>query len=144
MIEIAPMTAADIPEAISLWQNTPGISLRDADRPEALEHYLVRNPQMSFIARDGQTLIGTSLCGHDGRRGYLNHVTVAPEYRGRGIGRTLVEHCLEALKAASIGRCHLLVFKDNREGQRFWEHIGWQDRSALQLMSIALTDSENA
>ena len=103
MISIRPMVATDIPAALALWQGLPGIGLRNADRPEALARYLERNPGCSFVAsgEDGE-IVGVSLCGHDGRRGYLHHAAVLPAYRRRGIGRRLVEHCLAALRDEGI------------------------------------------
>jgi ribosomal protein S18 acetylase RimI-like enzyme len=138
------MTVADIGDALSLWQRSEGVSLRDADSPEALTLYLERNPGASFVARDGPTLVGVSLAGHDGRRGLLHHVAVAAPYRRQGIGRGLVERCLAALKKEGVMKCHILVFADNAEGKRFWTKLGWHERNGLQLMSFTHPGMDNA
>jgi N-acetylglutamate synthase len=92
MIHLRPMVVEDIPAALLLWQGLPGIGLRDADSPRALAKYLARNPACSFVAvTEAGVLAGVSLAGHDGRRGYLHHVAVRPEYRRQGLGRQLVE-----------------------------------------------------
>lgn len=144
MIVYAPMTPADIDEARALWSATEGMCLRDADSPEALTRYLERNAGMSCVARENGCLVGVSLAGHDGRRGYLNHVAVASAHRKHGIGRKLVELCLAALREHGIMKCHLFVYQGNEEGKKFWNHIGWRQRGGLDLMSITLGDSENA
>ena len=75
MVTLRPMVEEDIPAALALWQGLPGIGLREADSPEALSRYLRRNPGCSFVAAsDANELVGVSLAGHDGRRGYLHHV----------------------------------------------------------------------
>jgi ribosomal protein S18 acetylase RimI-like enzyme len=144
MLKFVPMTPADINEALALWTRTEGMGLRDVDSPEAIARYLARNPGCSYAVRDEQKLAGVSLAGHDGRRGFLHHVAVAPAYRKQGVGRALVEHCLAALKEQGIFKCHLFVFQHNEEGKKFWERLGWQARTTVQPMSIILSDSENA
>jgi ribosomal protein S18 acetylase RimI-like enzyme len=137
MSEIKPMTPGDIAEALALWTGMPGIVLRDEDCPEALTGYLRRNPGFSHVARERGRLVGVSLAGHDGRRGYLHHVAVARDLRLRGVGRSLVEHCLAALRREGIARCHILVNGDNDEGFKFWQHLGWAERTTLKLLSAS-------
>jgi ribosomal protein S18 acetylase RimI-like enzyme len=144
VIEIAPLTTADYPAVLRLWQSTEGITVRDVDSPDAAQRYLQRNPGLSFVARDGDQVIGAVLCGHDGRRGYLNHLAVAAGYRNRGIGSALVERCLAALQESGIGKCHLFVLDDNLPGQAFWKRTGWTPRNDLVMMSRTLSGSPNA
>ncbi len=140
MFQFRTMTEADIPLALALWRNTPGITLRDADSPAALARYLERNAGLSMVALHGATLAGVALVGHDGRRGYLHHVAVAPAYRRRGLGRELVQRCLTGLLAEGISKCHIFVNADNEDGKKFWHAVGWSERAGLQLMSITLGD----
>jgi N-acetylglutamate synthase len=136
VIDYRPITVADIPAALEMWTGMAGITLREADTPEMLARYLRRNPGMSILAQDGPRVVGTSLAGHDGRRGYLHHVAVHPDYRRRGIGRTLVEKCLAALLDDGILKCHLFVNTDNVEGKQFWRVLGWSERPGINLMSV--------
>ena len=83
-VVIRPMTITDYEAVRALWTSCEGVGLNDADRPEALSAYLERNPGMSFVAQQGDAIVGAVLCGHDGRRGYLNHLAVSPAHRHRG------------------------------------------------------------
>ena len=83
---------------------------------------------------DGQ-LAGAVLCGTDGRRGYLHHLAVASQHRRQGIGETLVERCLNGLKAQGYHKCHIFVYGGNVDGQAFWERVGWKLRTDLMIMS---------
>lgn len=87
MLNIRTMTPADYDAVLSLMQGTPGISLRDADSRSATERYLARNPGLSFVAEAAGRLIACVMCGHDGRRGYLQHALVLPEYRAKASHR---------------------------------------------------------
>ena len=145
MVTIRPMTEADIPAALALWQGQPGIGLRDADSPPALARYLNRNPGCSFVAVDAAgELVGVSLAGHDGRRGCLHHVAVSPASRKQGIGRRLVEACLAALHAEGIGKVNFWVKADNADGLAFWNRLGGRERPELVTVSIILGDNPNA
>ena len=132
---IRPFTSADIPAALELWRCTEGMGLGDVDNPAALAGYLARNPGLSVVAEVGDRLVGAALCGHDGRRGYLYHVAVAAAQRGQGLGRALVQACLDGLARAGISRCHLFVFNANEDGLAFWEHQGWLRRGDLAVFS---------
>ena len=127
--------------AYALWQRCAGIGMSDADSAENIRPYLQRNPGMSFVALDNNIIVGTILCGHDGRRGYIHHLAVDSGYRLRGIARRLVEKSLSALGAHGIQKCHLFIMTDNGPGMRFWETIGWTFRSDLGIMSVNIEPS---
>lgn len=135
MVQIRPMQAGDIPAAQELWGRTEGMGTGKADTPPALTAFLDRNPGLSVVAETDGHLVGTALCGHDGRRGMLYHVAVDTACRGQGLGRALVSACLEGLARAGIARCHLFVFNANAGGLAFWEHEGWQRRTDLTAFS---------
>lgn len=142
MISYSPMTIADHAEAWALWRRTEGVGISAADGREGIERYLDRNPGFSFVARAGGSLVGTLMAGHDGRRGYLFHLAVAGEIRGRGIGRELVRRSLEALKAAGIERTHAMVFSNNTSAHSFWRQIGFQYLDFMHVYSISLIAPE--
>ena len=121
----------DYPEMIRLWENTPGMGISEADSESGIRNYLLRNPGFSYCYKEDDRIVATSLCGHDGRRGYIYHTAVLPQYRGRGIGRMLVERNLMQLRAAGIDKCHLFVFTDNEPGKAFWNSTGWKKRNDI-------------
>lgn len=141
---IRPMHISDYDALIQLMQATPGISLRDADSREATERYLTRNPDLSFIAEQDGQLIGCVMCGHDGRRGYLQHLIVLPEYRRQGVANQLVEHSLAQLELLGIYKTHIDVFRSNDLAQSYWESQGWQLRTDIVRYSLIRNSHENA
>jgi ribosomal protein S18 acetylase RimI-like enzyme len=144
MIEFAHFRPADYDEVMALWCNTEGLTLREADSREAIVRYLGRNPGLSFVARDAGHLVGAVLAGTDGRRGYLQHLAVTPSHRGQGVGRELAERAVGALQSFGVAKCHLMVRQTNATARAFWEHLGWQERSDVVLISHADPDVANA
>lgn len=138
IIDYQPFSIEDYEECIELWKNSPGIALSAADSREDILKFLERNSGLCFVARDGRHLVGAVLCGSDGRRGYLYHLAVARDHHKMGIGRTLSEMALSALKRQGIQKCHIFVVADNIEGTRFWQKTGWKKREDIFIMSHEL------
>ncbi|MBL0085196.1 MAG: GNAT family N-acetyltransferase [Ideonella sp.] len=134
---IRQFEAKDYPNARGLWENTPGVGLGSADDREPIERFLARNPGLSFVAENSGVLVGTVLCGHDGRRGLIHHLVASGSYRRKGLGRALLRAGLEALRAAGIDKCHLLVFQDNEQGLAFWRSVSAVERKEMALFSIS-------
>ena len=134
--QLQPMTVADYDEVIALWNTCEGV--RANETPNEFARILTRNPGLCSVIRKGTELAAAVLACHDGRRGYLYHLGVSPQFRRHGLGRLLVKHSLARLKAAGISRCTIFVIRGNQVGEAFWKRIGWRERTDLGLMAIDL------
>jgi putative acetyltransferase len=134
------MSLEDYQKIYQLWEMSENIGLSKADSRHGIEKFLERNPGMSYVAWEEGEIIGTVLCGHDGRRGYIHHLMVHPDQRRRGIGQSLVSRCMFALTRIGIQKCHLFVYEDNMGGIKFWESLGWTRRVELTMMSRQVPD----
>jgi N-acetylglutamate synthase len=147
-VEIVVMTMEHYDAVQELLKNSTGVTLRSADSLESTRRYLERNPDLSFVALASDDLgksriVGCAMSGHDGRRGYLQHLAVDPAWRRQGIGAALVERCLDALKRLGIGKVHLEVLADNLPAQRYWTRYGWTRRDDIVRFSF-LTSGDPA
>ncbi|MFH0920518.1 MAG: GNAT family N-acetyltransferase [Fibrobacterota bacterium] len=133
--KIRLMQSKDLLSVVALWKNTPGIGLdKDCDSIRGLKRYLRRNPRLSYIATVDSLIVGAVLSGHDGRRGYLHHLAVDPDYRKQGIANTLIQSCFKQLSRQHIPKCNIFLFKSNTSGRSFWIHNGWNLRPDLLLL----------
>jgi len=132
---IREMTMDDHDGAMALWGSREGVGLNEADERGEIERYLRANEGMSFVAVADGRIVGAVLGGADGRRGYLHHVAVAASHERSGLGRALVDRCLQALRAAGMRKCHVHVFAANVEARNFWAATGWQLRDDLVVVS---------
>lgn len=131
-MEIRRLNILDYDGVYSLWTRTAGMGLRRLDDSrEGIAKFLERNPRTNFVAEEDNAIAGVILCGHDGRRGYIYHAAVEPDRRGQGIGRSLVDHVLRALKEEGVAKAALVVFATNRIGNEFWENLEFEVRTDL-------------
>jgi ribosomal protein S18 acetylase RimI-like enzyme len=118
---------ADYDRAVALWCEVEGVEICEGDSREEIAGYLDRNPGLSRVAEEDGTIAGAALCGHDGRRGWIYHLAVATAYRGKGVGKLLLDDCVGGLRAAGVKRAIILVAGDNSPGHEFWIRNGWEN-----------------
>lgn len=141
---IKVMTINDYEKLFALWEKTPNMGLRSLDdSKEGISCFLKRNPNTCFVAYEAGLLIGAILSGHDGRRGYIYHTVVLPEYRCKGIASGLVDAAVKALQKEGITRVCLNVMETNEQGKKFWLSKGWERKEFLEFYSKSITDKEN-
>ncbi|HCG6612416.1 TPA: GNAT family N-acetyltransferase [Vibrio parahaemolyticus] len=143
MALIREMDISDYSQVIELWSETEAMLLRDADSRENIGKYLERNPNLSFVAVDGGTIVGAILVGTDGRRGYVQHLAVNANCRGKGIGAKLISSAVDALSKIGIAKTHLLVANENLNAQYFYEKLGWFPRDEVRMFSFNSSCSGN-
>ena len=138
-ITIRGMTIEDYDGVYTLWMTIKGFAIRSIDDArEGVERFLSRNPGISVVAvKDGE-IVGSILCGHDGRRGCLYHVCVREDCRMQGIGKSMVVYCMDALEREHISKVSLIVFTKYDIGNAFWKGIGWTKREDLNYYDFVL------
>ena len=139
---IRRMTIEDYDDVHALWMKIKGFGIRSIDDSrEGVERFLKRNPTTSVVALEDGKVVGSILCGHDGRRGCLYHVCLDEAYRMHGIGRSMVVKAMEELKAEHINKVSLIAFTKNDIGNAFWKEIGWTKREDLNYYEFTLNEA---
>lgn len=139
---IRAMTIEDYDGIYKLWAETEGMCLRGVDDSyERINKFIKKNPETCFVAIDEKNkIIGSVLCGNDGRRGYIYHLAVHKNYRKMGIGSNLVNEAVYALRDLGISKAVLLVLRTNNEGNEFWEKMGYYERNDVIYRDMILDD----
>ena len=130
-MDIAIMTKADLPQVLFVWKQD-GVGLGPDDTIENLSAYLERNPRTSFVAKEGDEIVGAIMAGHDGYRGFIHHTAVASDFRRKGVGKLLVEAATKAIYDEGVNKVVLVVFSENDGAGAFWEKQGFSVRGDLQ------------
>ena len=151
VVELA--NAADIKPMLAFWRSIPGLGVGRGDTESSLNAFLERNPTTCLLLKINGGLMGTVLGGFDGRRGYIYHLAVHPDYQGRGYGKMLLSRVSGQLKDLGAPKIHLFAFGDNHTAEGFYLCQGWEKRCDIQVFSwdisegipseITLSDEEN-
>jgi N-acetylglutamate synthase len=125
-IQTREFCISDYDAAVQLWDRVDGLEIAEGDEREGIAQFLARNPGLSRVAADGSAIVGVALCANDGRRGHIYHLAVDPAYQRWGLGKRLLDECLDGLRRAGIKRVIIMVADNNERGAKFWEHVGWE------------------
>ena len=129
-LSIKPIEDRDIPEVIALWQRCG--STRPWNDPEADIALARRGANATvLLGRDNGALVASVLVGHDGHRGWGYYVTVDPEHRFKGYGRTIMSAAEDWLRARGIEKMQLMVRGDNTKVQAFYQSIGYFEQERV-------------
>lgn len=140
-MNIRLMKISDYNAVYDLWLSCEGMGLNNLDDSEdGIKRFLNRNPDTCFVAENEDGIVGVIIAGNDGRRGYIYHTAVNPEYRKQGIASALVEQAMNALKSCGINKVALVVFDRNQNGNAFWERAGFTAREDLVYRNKAITE----
>lgn len=140
-MNIRKMHIDDYEQVYALWLSCKGMGLNSVDDTmDGIKRFLERNPETCFVAVSDSIIVGVIIAGNDGRRGYIYHTAVNPDFRRQGIGKELVNAALEALKRCGITKTALVVFEHNQEGNEFWEEMGFVSRNDLVYRNKTLVE----
>ena len=85
---------------------------------------------------DGK-IVGTVLAGHDGRRGFIHHMAVLPEFRRKKIGHALAQTAIQKIREQGIDKTHIFCYQNNETGQSFWRDFGFEKREDVFVYSFS-------
>lgn len=142
-MHIRKMIIEDYDEVYNLWMSCSGMGLNNLDDSrEGIEKFISRNPDTCLVAIQDEKIVGVILVGNDGRRGYIYHTAVHPQYRNKGVAGQLVDMAIEQLKMLGINKVALVVFSKNELGNAFWESRGFTVREDLVYRNLTLSKME--
>ena len=129
-LAIAPISDADIPAVIALWQ---ACGLTRPWNDPASDIALARREANStvLIGRDGGAIVATAMVGHDGHRGWVYYVATDPERRNRGYGRTIMNAAEDWLRAAGLAKVQLMVRRENARAGAFYQSLGYAEAQTI-------------
>jgi ribosomal protein S18 acetylase RimI-like enzyme len=118
--------AADYPHVADIWERT-GISTPGrGDSAEVIENTLRRSGRMLVVVdKASDIVVGTSWLTNDGRRLYLHHFAIDPEFQGGGLSKPLLRESLKIAKELGL-QVKLEVHKENERALNFYKKAGFK------------------
>jgi len=134
-LKIREATSNDVAAMLKLYELGDRASDEAFTLDEGVAHLdmMQRNPALRvYVACDGEPVVGTyellimeNMAKRGRRSGVVEDVMVLPEYRGRGVGKAMMQDAMERCRAAG---CYKLTLSSNqmREGaHRFYDALGF-------------------
>lgn len=123
-------TLNDFDLVIDLWKRA-GLILSHSDTHQGMKKKLKRDPELFFVLEKDTRIIGVVMGSYDGRRGWINHLAVDPEYQGKNIGQQIIEELESRFKKIGCEKVNLLIELSNMEVQGFYEKQGFKKEELI-------------
>ncbi len=123
-------TLNDYESVIDLWK-LAGLKLSRSDTYEGLKVKLKRDPDLFFVMEEEKRIIGVVMGSFDGRRGWINHLAVHPEYQGKKLGQQIIDELQRRFKEIGCEKMNLLIEQSNENVQSFYEKQGFKKHDLI-------------
>jgi ribosomal protein S18 acetylase RimI-like enzyme len=122
-------------EIIDLWKRS-GIEVGSSDTRDEIALMLKRNSDLFLIGKENGKVIAVVMGAFDGRRGYVHHLAIDPDYQKKKYGKMMMSELIKAFKIKKVHKVHLFIEKYNKEVADFYKKLGWDIRDDLIMMSF--------
>jgi ribosomal protein S18 acetylase RimI-like enzyme len=131
-MEIRSAREMDETEVVALW-HACGLVVPYND--PAADFRMARGKANSdvLVGTDAGTIVAAVMVGHDGHRGWVYYLAVAPARRDDGLGRALVRAAEAWLTARGIAKLQLMVRKTNAPVLKFYERLGFEPSDVVVM-----------
>jgi ribosomal protein S18 acetylase RimI-like enzyme len=136
MPTIMPYQDADYrSQVITLWETVFGYQAKH-NKPSLVIEKKRAIDDLFFVAIDGDTIVGTIMCGYDGHRGWIYSLAVAPSYRRQGVGSRLVSHAEHVLGQRGCMKINLQIMEGNESVAAFYLSLGYSIEKRVSMGKI--------
>ena len=112
-------------QVITLWRSVFGEPTAHNRPGLAIDKKVQINDDLFFVALIDDLLVGTTMAGYDGHRGWIYSVAVHPSYRNQGIGSALISYAERALASKGCMKVNLQILQSNKSTSVFYESLGY-------------------
>ncbi|MDZ7859551.1 MAG: GNAT family N-acetyltransferase [Candidatus Krumholzibacteriota bacterium] len=135
-IIIREFSIEDYDSLLKLW-NDSNLPYKPVgrDRRDRIERELEAANAVFLVALVGDKMAGSVFGTHDGRKGWINRLAVAPEYQQQGVARMLVERVEEILLTLGIEITACLIENWNGDSMKVFEKLGYTRHSDIVYFS---------
>jgi ribosomal protein S18 acetylase RimI-like enzyme len=132
-MEVRPYRDADLDDVVALWRRVFPDAPPHNDPIRDVARKLGCQPELFFVACVGGRVVGTTVAGFDGHRGWVHLVAVAPAQRRRGVGSALMRRAEGALVALGCPKLNLQVRATTPEVVGFYERLGFRVEERISM-----------
>ena len=139
-MRIRAFQLADEAAVVALWERC-GLTRPWNDPRKDIARKLAVQPELFLVAEADGAVVATVMAGYEGHRGWVNYLAVAPEHRGQGLGRALMQRVEESLKDRGCPKLNVQVRTANAEALQFYRRLGYAQDEAVALGKRLIPDA---
>ena len=132
MIAFRPLEQRDIDGVIALWTDC-GLVRPWNDARRDIEFARGKEGSDILLGYAEGDIVSSVMVGHDGHRGWLYYVAVAPAFQGTGIGKATVRAAETWLKERGIWAINLNIRSENEKVRAFYAALGYELRDVIVM-----------
>jgi len=136
-LRVRPFTIADASQVVELLQDVSRFQLLPGQAQDSAQAFVLQNSVYAFVALEDCKVIGFgSLFAfgrvRGGRVAVIEDMVVAKNFRGRGVGRLILD---ELIKSAQEEGCFKVSLESSDIAQSFYQAAGFEfGRQAMKLV----------
>ncbi|NYT11273.1 MAG: GNAT family N-acetyltransferase [Methanomassiliicoccales archaeon] len=125
-ITIRKFRIDDYERVIRLWQESE-LEHRPTGRDtrERIAAEIEKETAIFLVAEMDSEMVGSIFCTHDGRKGWLNRISVLPEKQRKGIASALIREGERRLRELGIEVICALIWRSNLASRELFENQGY-------------------
>lgn len=146
-MEIRRCLETDIPEILELLYELgrpkPKNSIEKESFRHTIEKYISDSDKEIMVAVDDGKIFGMismmilPRLNHATAEMYVPELVVSEKYRGKGVGKKLINSCILLSKSRKCHRIRLESGNVRKESHKFYEHLGFEQKSlSFSLNSV--------
>lgn len=130
---IRPYLESDEKDVIALWREVfPNAPEWNEPATDIRRKLLVQRDLFLLAVVDSE-LVGTTMAGFDGHRGWIYYVAVRNPYRRQGVATALMRHAETALANLGCLKVNVQIRTANQEVVSFYKQLGYQVEERVSM-----------
>ncbi|MEJ2479250.1 MAG: GNAT family acetyltransferase [Acidihalobacter sp.] len=140
---IRPYAPDDLSAVIALWE-TCGLVVPWNDPQCDIRRKLDADSAGFLVGELDTRLVASVMAGYEGHRGWLNYLAVDPGFRGKGLGRDMVQAAEALLLGRGCPKVNLQIRAGNVAVAEFYRRLGYRVDAAVGLGKRLIPDTSEA
>lgn len=126
MLTVRSYAPADFEKVVALWEACE-LTRPWNDPASDIEFCIGSENSILLVGVAGgeSKIVATAMVGHDGHRGWIYYVAVAPEHQEKGGGREIMAYAERWLAQRGVPKAMLMIRETNKKVVGFYERLGY-------------------
>ena len=138
-LEIRSFRQEDEVPLIKLWEKCKLVVAWN-DPSKDIRRKVQLDPGGFLLSLHDNSLIASVMAGYEGHRGWINYLAVDPEYRRKGLGKTMMKAAETYLEQFECPKINLQIRAKNHQVIEFYKSIGFLQEDVINMGKRLIPD----